>query len=173
MFQTDRSGRGEPFFGSAVMARGYAIHHLKNACVIWGALAFLCLLTGAGIFFAGLWKTYAPASYLAVVSVFLISVYMGGRALRDLTGQPVSFEGRVAGRHASLFWYKLFFLEDRYYLRVERGDDRRPLTYGTGVDLAEGWFLAGKGYHDILAGGDRVRGTVYRRTRLIASLVKV
>ena len=98
---------------------------------------------------------------------------MGSLALLDLLGQPVSFEGQVAERSASLFRFKLFFLADRYYLRIERGKDHRPLAYGTGLEVSEGWFRVGKGYHDILEGEDRVRGTVYRRTRLVASLVKV
>ncbi len=171
-FPSDRSGGETPSVAPVVAARGYARHHLKNACAFWGALLFLCLLA-AGFFYAGMWKGYAPAGYTVVLMVFLVSAYMGGLALLDLLGQPVSFEGQVAGKSASLFRFKLFFLADRHYLRIERGGDHRPLAYGTGLEIPEGWFRAGKGYHDILAGGDSVRGTVYRRTRLVASLVKV
>ena len=49
----------------------------------------------------------------------------------------------------------------------------RPLTLGSGKIVKEGWFIAAKGYHDILAPGDQVRGTLYPRTRLIGTLIKV
>jgi hypothetical protein len=156
-----------------VAARGYARHHLKNVCVFWGVVALLCLLSGGGFFLAGSWKGYAPAGYTVIIAVFLISAYMGGPALADLLGQPIPYECQIAGKRASIFGYKLFFFEERYYLRIERGKDHRPLALGTGLELSEGWFLAGKGYHRILSVGDRVRGKVYLRTRLIASLVKV
>ncbi len=136
-------------------------------------VALLSLLSGGGFFFAGLWKANAPVVYAVMFAVLLISAYMGGPALSDLLGQPISYEGQIAGKRAAIFGYKLFFFEERYYLRIERGNDHRPLALGTGVELSEGWFLAGKGYHDLLSGGDRVRGKVYPRTRLIASLVKV
>ena len=172
-FPSERSGENEVPLVPVVAARGYARHHLNNACVFWGAVALLSLLAGGGFFFAGLWKNYAPVVYAVIFAVLLISAYMGGPALADLLGQPIPYEGQIAGRRASIFGYKLFFFEERYYLRIERGKDHRPLVLGTGVELSEGWFLAGKGYHDLLSGGDHVRGKVYRRTRLIASLVKV
>ncbi len=171
-FPSDRSGGEKPSVAPVVAARGYARHHLINASAFWGALLFLSLL-GAGFFYAGMWKGYASAGYAVVLIVSLVSSYIGGLALLDLIGQPVSFEGQVSEKSASLFRFKLFFLSDRHYLRIERGEDHRPLAYGAGLEISEGWFRAGKGYHDILNGGDRVRGTVYRRTRLVDSLVKV
>lgn len=172
-FPSDRSGGKEVLHVPVVAARGFASHHLINVCVFWGAVALLCLLAAGGIFYAGLWKAYYPAGYAVIAAIFLISAYKSGLALVDLLGKPIAFEGQIAGKQASIFRYKLFFFDERYFLRVERGNDHRPLAYGTGFELSEGWFLAGKGYYDILSGGDRARGTVYRRTRLIATLVKV
>ena len=136
-------------------------------------MALLCLLTAGGIFFGGWRKGYALAGYAVSAAVFLLSAYMSGPALADLLGKPIPFEGQITGKRATIFRYKLFFFEERYFLRIERGKNHRPLVYGTGIDISEGWFLAGKGYHDILSGEDHVRGTLYRRSRLIASLVKV
>ena len=85
----------------------------------------------------------------------------------------MSFEGRVASKNAYIFWYKLAFLEEKYYLNIVRGVGMRPLTLGSGKIIKEGWFLAAQGYHDLLAPGDQVRGTIYTRTRVIDSLVKV
>lgn len=172
-FHRDGSRGEEPSFGSAVVARGYALHHLKNACAFWTALMVLSIVGAWGVLAAEFGKEFTPFTHFAVAALFLASAYWGSLALLDLLGEPIPFAGDVSGKHASLFWYKLFFLKDRYYLRLGRGKDRRPLSFGTGVDLREGWFLVGKGYHDILMDGDHVRGTIYRRTRLIASLVKV
>ena len=88
-------------------------------------------------------------------------------------GEPRSFEGRVASKSSYIFWNKLAFLEEKYYLKIVRGVGMRPLTLGSGKIVKEGWFIAAQGYHDILAPGDQVRGTLYSRTRLIVTLLKI
>ena len=88
-------------------------------------------------------------------------------------GEPTRFEGRVASKASHIFWNKLAFLEEKYHLQIVRGVGMRPLTLGSGKIVKEGWFLAAQGYHDILAPGDQVRGTLYPRTRLIGTLIKV
>ncbi len=171
MLTPPRDRSKEPFVPPVVEARGYARHYLKNAAVFWGILS---LVFGALILSSTLrGPLFGPAEILIAGLGAAVSIFRGGRALWDLLGEPIPIEGQVAEKSASLFFNRLAFLEDKYHLRIERGADHRPLALGTGIDLSGGWFLAGRGYHDILAEGDRIRGAVYRRTRVIASLVKV
>ena len=157
------------------VARGYGVHYLKNAAVFWAVGAFISASVIASALYSEIWRSVAPPSLVVAAAgvVLAAAIYRGGRALRDLLDEPISFEGKVAGKSASLFWNRLTFLEDKFHLRIVRGDDHRPISYGTGFDLREGWFLAGKGYHDIVSEGTRVRGQAYRRTRVIDSLVKL
>jgi hypothetical protein len=179
MLTPPRDRSKEPFsppVPPVVEARGYARHYLKNAAVFWGILALdfgalIAFLALRGPLLIG--TLLGPAEILIAGVGAAVSIFRGGRALSDLLGEPIAIQGQVAEKSASLFFNRLAFLEDKYHLRIERGADHRPLALGTGVDLPGGWFLAGQGYHEILAEGDRIRGAVYRRTRVIASLVKV
>ncbi len=155
-------GNGESFVGAAVTARGYARWRLVKSSIFWGVVAAMSLLAG---FRGGLLLWPAGAGLAA-------AVWMGGRTLSDLMEEPLPFEGRVAERRTSRLWDRLIFREERFYLRIERPPDFRPLTLGTGRTVAPGWFLAARGYHDLVEAGDEVRGALHRRTRLIASLVK-
>ena len=156
-------GKGEPIVGAAVTARGYARWRLVKSTIFWGAIVALSLLAGSQ---GGLLLWPAGAGLAA-------GVWLGGRALRDLMEEPLPFEGRVAERRTSRSWDRLIFREERFHLRIERPPDFRPLTLGTGWTVAPGWFLAARGYHDLVEAGDEVSGALHRRTRLIASLVKI
>ena len=158
-----------------VTARGYAAHYLKNAVAFWGVAAGLSAAAIAQVFLSGFWTGVARREYVlaAAVAALAVAIFRGVRALLDLLGKPVSIQGKISGKSASLYLNRLVFLEDKFHLRIVRGDDHRPIAYGTGLELAEGWFLAGKGYHDIVAEGSRVQCSVHRRTRVIASLVKL
>ncbi len=165
-----------PSIGTATRARGYARHYLWNAALFWGVG---CLAGASGLAFlrfgrplpGGVLLYYAAASLLAAVLVY--SIWKVSCALMDLREEPLHFEGRVASRAARVFWTKLAFLEEKYYLEIVRGTGLRPLTLGTGRIVGEGWFLAAQGYHDLVVPGDRVSGTLYARTRLVATLLKV
>lgn len=167
--------RDGPSIGSATRARGYARHYLWNACAFWGAASLACA-SGLGFLIAArpLGREalfYAAASALGAVLAY--GCWRASRALADLGAGPARFEGRVASKAASIFWNRLAFLEEKYYVEIARGAGMRPLTLGGERVVGEGWFLAARGYHDLLAPGDRVRGTLYPRTRLINALVKV
>ena len=172
-FPPGEAGQPEEFPGGpAVLARAYARQRLTAAVVFWGggaALSLLLLGGGLASFFA-VPDGGAPLAAAAGGLGLALSLWMGGRAALDLWEAPVPFEGRVAGKAASLFWNRLTFLEDKYHLRLARGADMRPLAAGGRV--AEGWFLAARGYHELVNPGDAVRGALHRRTRLIAHLVK-
>ncbi len=115
--------------------------------------------------------------YYAAVSLLggslAYAFWRTSRALLDLMGEPTNFEGRVASKTSYVFWNKLAFLEEKYYLQIARGTGMRPLNLGSGKIVEEGWFLAAQGYHALLVRNDQVRGTLYHRTRLIGVLVKV
>ena len=170
-----RSGREEPSIGSAARARGYARHYLWNAFLFWGAASLGCASGLTFLIFAR--PLGEETAFRLAASLLGVSLAYAGRraalALRDLTGEPTGFEGRVASKASSVFWNKLAFLEEKYYLRIVRGAGMRPLASGGGKIIEEGWFLAARDYHDLLAPDDQVRGTIYRGTRLIAALVKV
>ena len=174
-FSGSHSGQNNPSVGSATRARSYARHYLWNTSVFWSLISLVCI-SGLGFLIA--WRPieeeaifYAAASVLGVFLAY--TFWRTSRALRDLMGEPVSFEGRVASKASYIFWNKLAFLEEKFYLKIVRGVGMRPLTLGSGKIVKEGWFIAAKGYHDILAPGDQVRGTLYPRTRLIVTLLKV
>lgn len=158
-----------------VLARGYAAHYLKNALVFWGAGAFFGVLIAVLSAFYDFSPGGLPPVFIlaGTVCVAAYSIYRGGLALWDLMDEPVTIQGQVAGKSTSVYWNRLAFLEDKHYLRIERGEDHRPLAYGMSVEVAEGWFLAGQGYHDIVSKGTLLRGRVYRRTRVFDSLVKL
>jgi hypothetical protein len=160
---------------SVVLARGYAVHYLKNAVAFWGIAALLSFAAALTAAYTELWRGAAPNAVVlsAAAGVFAVSLYRGGRALWDLFDKPIPIAGKVSGKSASLFWNRIAFLEDKFHLRIVRGDDHRPLAYGTNFALSEGWFMAGRGYFEIFAEGHHVRGTAYRRTRVIDSLVKL
>ncbi|MEK6709844.1 MAG: hypothetical protein AABZ64_04615 [Nitrospinota bacterium] len=164
----------EPFlFPAAVRARAYARRHLLRSLVFWGSGAILAL-TVLGAWFASLALAGEgePALLIGGTLALALSSWKGALAALDLWEKPLLFEGRVAGKAASPFWNRLTFLEDKYYLRLERGPAMRPLALGTGREVQGGWFLAARGYHEILSPGDGVRGALHRRTRLVARLVK-
>ena len=174
-FSGTHASRNNPSIGSATRARGYARHYLWNTSIIWGVVSLACI-SGLGFLIAQRpikqeTLFYASASILGVFLVY--AFWRSTRALTDLKSEPVSFEGRVASKNAYIFWYKLAFLEEKYYLNIVRGIGMRPLTLGSGKIIKEGWFLSAKGYHDLLAPGDQVRGTIYPRTRVVGALVKV
>ena len=174
-FSGSQSGQNNPSVGSGTRARSYARHYLWNTSVFWSLISLACI-SGLGFLIA--WRPIAheAISYVAasVLGVFLAySFWRTSRALRDLMGVPTNFEGRVASKSSYIFWNKLAFLEEKYYLKIVRGVGMRPLTLGSGKIVKEGWFIAAQGYHDILAPGDQVRGTLYSRTRLIVTLLKV
>ncbi|MYA97272.1 MAG: hypothetical protein F4X91_12790 [Nitrospinae bacterium] len=174
-FSGTHASQNKPSVGSATKARGYARHYLWNASILWG-VASLVFISGLGFLIAQRplkeeMLFYAAASVLGVLLAY--AFWRTSRALIDLRSEPVSFEGRVASKNAYIFWYKLAFLEEKYYLNIVRGIGMRPLTLGSGKIIKEGWFLAAQGYYDLLAPGDQVRGTIYARTRVIDSLIKV
>ncbi len=174
-FSGTHASRNNPSIGSATRARGYARHYLWNTSIFWGVVSLVCI-SGLGYLFAQRpirdeTLFYAAASVLGVFLAY--SFWRITRALRDLMDEPVEFEGRVASKASYIFWNKLAFLEEKYHLRIVRGVGMRPLTLGSGKIIKEGWFLAAQGYHELLAPGDQVRGTIYARTRVIDSLVKV
>ncbi len=174
-FSGTHASRNTPSVGSATRARGYARHYLWNTSIIWSVASLACI-SGLGYLIAQRpFKDdtlfYAAASVLGAFLAY--SFWRASRALRDLMDEPVNFEGRVASKASYIFWNKLAFLEEKYHLRIVRGIGMRPLTLGSGKIIKEGWFLAAQGYHDLLAPGDQVRGTLYRRTRVIDALVKV
>lgn len=174
-FSGTHASRNKPSVGSATRARGYARHYLWNTSVVWSIVSLACI-SGLGYLFAQRplqqeTLFYAAASLLGVFLAY--SFWRASRALRDLMDEPVNFEGRVASKASYIFWNKLAFLEEKYHLKIVRGVGMRPLTLGSGKIIKEGWFLAAQGYHDLLAPGDQVRGTLYRRSRVIDALVKV
>ncbi|MDE0331767.1 MAG: hypothetical protein OXL41_07850 [Nitrospinae bacterium] len=174
-FSGTHASRNKPSVGSATRARGYARHYLWNTSVFWSVISLACI-SSLGYLFAqrplkGEMLFYAAASLLGVLLAY--SFWRASRALRDLMSEPVDFEGRVASKASYIFWNKLAFLEEKYHIRIVRGLGMRPLTLRSGKFIKEGWFLAAQGYHDLLAPGDQVRGTLYPRTRVIDSLVKV
>jgi len=176
----NRSQGQSPIDPPVVTARGYAAHYLRNAVAFWGVAAGLSAAAIAQVFLSGFWTGVARREYVLAAAVaalavaaLAVAIFRGVRALLDLLGKPVSIQGKISGKSASLYLNRLVFLEDKFHLRIVRGDDHRPIAYGTGLELAEGWFLAGKGYHDIVAEGSRVQCSVHRRTRVIASLVKL
>lgn len=174
-FSGTHSSRNSPSIGSATKARGYARHYLWNTSIFWGVVSLACI-SGLGFLIAQRPLKdevlfYAAASVLGVFLAY--SFWRTSLALRDLMGDPVSFEGRVASKSSYIFWNKLAFLEEKYHLQIVRGVGMRPLTIESGRIIKEGWFLAAQGYHDLLAPGDHVRGTLYLRTRVIGALVKV
>lgn len=173
-FSGARSGRDGPSIGSATRARGYARHYLWNTCAFWGAASLACA-SGLGFLIAARPLEEETFFYAASAlgAVFVYALWRASRALADLGGKPARFEGRVASKSASVFWNKLAFLEEKYYVEIARGAGMRPLTLGGERVVGEGWFLSARGYHDLLAPGDQVRGTLYPRTRLIDALVKV
>lgn len=174
-FSGTHASGNKPSVGSATRARGYARHYLWNTSIFWSVISLACI-SGLGYLFAQRpikedVLFYAAASVLG--ALLLYAFWRTSRALTDLMSEPVNFEGRVASKASYIFWNKLAFLEEKYHLRIVRGVGMRPLTLGSGKIIKEGWFLAAQGYHDLLATGDQVRGTIYPRTRLIDSLVKV
>ncbi len=174
-FSGSHSSQNNPSVGSATRARGYARHYLWNTSVFWSLVSLACI-SGLGFLIAQRPIAHETIFYVvaSVLGVFLAySFWRTSRALRDLMGEPRSFEGRVASKSSYIFWNKLAFLEEKYYLKIVRGVGMRPLTLGSGKIVKEGWFIAAQGYHDILAPGDQVRGTLYSRTRLIVTLLKV
>ena len=174
-FSGSHSSQNNPSVGSATRARSYARHYLWNTSIFWGLISLACI-SGLGFLIARRPIAHEAIFYVAasVLGVFLAySFWRTSRALRDLMGVPTSFEGRVASKSSYIFWNKLAFLEEKYYLKIVRGVGMRPLTLGSGKIVKEGWFIAAQGYHDILAPGDQVRGTLYSRTRLIVTLLKV
>ncbi len=177
VFTTSRnlSQSQDPIDPPVVTARGYAAHYLRNAVAFWGVAGGLSAAAIALVFLSRFWTDIARREYVlaAAVAVLAVAIFRGVRALLDLLDKPVSIQGKISEKSASLYLNRLVFLEDKYRLRIVRGDDHRPIAYGTGLALAEGWFLAGKGYHDIVAEGSLVQCSVHRRTRVIASLVKL
>ena len=174
-FSGTHSSRNNPSIGSATRARGYARHYLWNTSIFWGLVSLVCI-SCLGFLIAQRpiqqeTLFYAAASVLGVFLAY--AFWRTSRALTDLMSDPVSFEGRVASKSSYIFWNKLAFLEEKYHLRIVRGVGMRPLTLGSGKIIKEGWFLAAQGYHELLAPGDQVRGTLYPRSRIIAVLVKV
>ncbi len=177
MFATPRnqSQGPNPVDPPVVTARGYGAHYLRNAVVFWSVAGGLSAAAIVLAIFSGFWTGIARWEFIlpAAGAVLAVAIYRGVRALMDLYDKPIPIQGKVAQKSASIFLNRLLFLEDKYHLRIVRGDDHRPLAYGTGLEMAEGWFLAGIGYHNIVAEGTRIRGSAYRRTRVIASLVKL
>ncbi len=174
-FSGTHSSRNNPSIGSATRARGYARHYLWNASIFWGVLSLVCI-SGLGYLLARYSLTDEIIIYVVVPvlsALFAYTFWRTSRAVGDLMGKPLNFGGRVDSKASYIFWYKLAFLEEKYYLRIVRGVGMRPLTLGSGKIIEEGWFLAAQGYHELLAPGDQVRGTIYARTRVIDSLVKV
>ncbi|MBT3351419.1 MAG: hypothetical protein HOC91_12625 [Nitrospinaceae bacterium] len=158
-----------------VLARGYAVRYLKNTLLFWGAGAlFGGLIAVLSSFYdfslGGLLPVFA---LVGAVFVTAYSIYRGGLALWDLMDEPVSIQGQVAEKSATGYWNRLAFLEDKHYLCIERGEDHRPLAYGVSIEVSEGWFLVGQGYHDIVSKGTLLSGRIYRRTRVFDSLVKI
>lgn len=179
-FSGAHSARNRPSVGSATRARGYARHYLWNTTVFWGASSLACvaalgfLALGGRVAGGALGREAVWFGALFLLGGLLVySSWRVSRALMDLAGERAAFEGRVAARSSSIFWNKLAFLEEKYHLQIVRGVGMRPLTLGGGAIVREGWFLAAQGYHDLLAPGDQVRGTLYPRTRVIDALVKV
>ena len=170
-FSGTHSSRNNPSIGSATRARGYARHYLWNTSIFWGLVSLACISCLGFLIIQQETLFYAAASVLGVFLAY--AFWRTSRALTDLMGDPVSFEGRVASKSSYIFWNKLAFLEEKYHLRIVRGVGMRPLTLGSGKIIKEGWFLAAQGYHELLAPGDQVRGTLYPRSRIIAALVKV
>ena len=166
--------RNNPAPTLVVQARGYAVHYLRNAVVLWSAASFLSTAMLV-VLYAGLWKVVAQKSLVlfAAACLLAVSLYRGRWALQDLLDKPIPIAGRISGKRVSLFWNRLAFLEDKYYLRIVRSDDYRPLANGTKYTILEGWFIVGRGYFEILEEGDDIRGTAYRRTRAINSLVRL
>ena len=70
---------------------------------------------------------FQPAERLRPVRIaagalgLAVSIHRGVRAMADLLSGPIPFEGRVEERFASLYWNRLAFLEEKYYLRLGRG----------------------------------------------------
>ena len=158
-----------------VLARGYGVHYLKNTLIFWGAGAlFGCLIAVLSAFY-GFSPGGLPSVFVLAGAVFVAaySICRGGLALWDLMDDPVTIQGRVAGKSASLYWNQLAFLKDKHYLCIERGEDHRPLAYGMSAEVAEGWFLVGQGYHNIVSKGTLLSGRVHRRTRVLDSLVNL
>ena len=180
-FSGAHSARNGPSVGSATRARGYARHYLWNTTVFWGTTSLACsaalgFLSLGGHIAEGAIGRREAVWYVALSllgGLLLYSFWRTSRALRDLAGACAAFEGRVASKASSIFWNKLAFLEEKYHLEIVRGVGMRPLTLGSGEIVQEGWFLAAQDYHDLLAPGDQVRGTLYPRTRVIDALVKV
>ncbi len=174
-FSGTHASRNNPSIGSATRARGYARHYLWNTSIFWGLVSLACI-SGLGYLIAQRPLEDETLFYVAasVLGVFLAySFWRTSRSLTDLMSEPVNFEGRVASKSSYIFWNKLAFLEEKYHLEIVRGIGMRPLTLGSGKSVREGWFLAAQGYHDLLAPGDHVRGTLYPRSRVIGALVKV
>ncbi|MFP6891400.1 MAG: hypothetical protein VCF07_16940, partial [Nitrospinota bacterium] len=110
---------------SLVLARGYAVHYLKNAVAFWGTAALLSVAAALTAAYTELWRGGAPkfVIFSAAAGVFAFSRYRGSRALWDLFDKPIPIAGKVSGKSASLFWNRIAFLEDKFHLRIVRGDD--------------------------------------------------
>ncbi len=181
-FSGAHSARNGPSVGSATRARGYARHYLWNTTVFWGATSLACI---AALGFLALGEHIAEGAIGPAGGCLVRRALPAGRpaplfVLENLPRPPGPGRGArppsrvgVASKASSIFWNKLAFLEEKYHLEIVRGVGMRPLTLGSGEIVQEGWFLAAQGYHDLLAPGDQVRGTLYPRTRVIDALVKV
>ena len=96
-FSGTHASRNNPSVGSATRARGYARHYLWNTSIFWSVVSLACI-SGLGYLFAQRplkeeTLFYAAASLLGVFLAY--SFWRTSRALTDLMGEPVSFEGRV------------------------------------------------------------------------------
>ena len=98
---------------------------------------------------------YAAASLLGPFLAY--TFWRTSRALRDLMGEPTSFEGRVRPKPptpSGTSWLS----GGEVYLKSFAAVGMRPLTLGSGIIVKKDGFIAAKATHDILAPGDQVRG---------------